>query len=696
MPKGELSKSRDRILELPEDEQRDVILEDLKSSEIRRDKVNLANKRFRKMYFQKDEVPVLSEKESGHGKSDGRSHVYLPYARSMADSALSLLSRIIFPQDKFVAIEPTEVDDIEHSAAFEDLFYYRSGRAQMNLKQLFREQFLFQLLIYDCVVGRSGWLLQPGYVPKKTIYERVIELAFWRWAFPRARYTMERKNDAIDRPEFEVLDTLRIRPDPTAIDFDDSRFFMYLKDTNLSALRKREKTKKNPFGIWKNLGGKKGVTPNSYPGKDAESTSMEISKNEPEDQPESDRVELIPYHTPDAMVVLANRKWVIRERRMPGYPFTKGSYIQPSGQWEGVGLMEGLEHLQLHINQLFRLSMDNDNAIIGALTVVNRELLSQVENRNIKLWHGKCLVTSGDPSKAIWRDRPPDLTQGLQPRINFLIYVGERLTNISENAQGVARIGGRRTATEAGLIAAGLETGIGEIASSIEDKSMADIVYLTYNQEILNLTRAAKFRILGRKGAAFRTIERDGILHRGSFDVRPLGSKFFANKVMQVNQFMQGIELTGKVPHFQQIANWEELYKRMWIHLGEKNPERLTLDNSANDYRVPPEMENLLLAAGHVLELGNQDNDQEHIPVHTQEMDTGNYPLENRPAYEEHIEKHNQRILAMEQSGSVTQMAPSPEMGMEGEGGGGELPTEEANVIGDPFQNFGGMRTPNQ
>lgn len=687
--KTELSKSRDRILELPEDEQRDVILEDLKSSEVRRNKVNPANRRFRKMYFQKDEVPVLSEKEAGHGKSDGRSHVYLPYARSMADSALSLLSRIIFPQDKFVAIEPTEVDDIEHSAAFEDLFYYRSGRAQMNLKQLFREQFLFQLLIYDCVVGRVGWLLQPGYVPQKNIFKRIIDLGFWRWAFPRTEYTMQRKNDAVDRSEFEVLDTLRIRPDPEAIDFNDSRFFMYLKDTGLSALRRREKTKDNKFGIWKNIGGKKGVTPNSYPGKDAESTSMEINKNEPEDQPESDRVELIPYHTPEAMVVLANRKWVIRERRMPGYPFTKGSYIQPSGQWEGVGLMEGLEHLQLHINQLFRASMDNENAITGALTVVSREILAQVENRDIKTWHGKCLVTSGDPSKGVWRDRPPDLTQSLQPKINFLIYLGERLTNISENAQGVAPKGGRRTATEAGLIAAGLETGVGEIASAIEDKNMADIVYLVYNQEILNLTKAAKFRILGRKGAAFRTIERDGILHMGSFDVRPLGSRYFANKVMQVNQYMQGIEIVGRVPQFGQLAHWQELYDRMWTHLGEKNPERLRIDGSANDYRVPPEMENMLLAGGHVLELGNQDNDQEHIPVHTEAMDATDYPPENREAFEEHIEKHNQRIMAMEQSGSVTQMAPGgPEMGGEGEG----LPTEESNVIADPFQTFGGRR----
>jgi len=497
---------------------------------------------------------------------------------------------------------------------------------------------------------------------------------------------MQRKNDAIDRPEFEVLDTLRIRPDPKAIDFNDSRYFMYLKDTNLSALRRREKTKDNEFGIW-NL---KKLKPDTHPGKEAEDASIDINKNEPVDQPESDRVELIPYHTPDAMVVLANRKWVIRKRRMPGYPFTKGSYIQPSGQWEGMGLMEGLEHLQLHINQLFRASMDNENAITGALTVVSREILAQVENRNVKTWHGKCMVTSGDPSKAVWRDRPSDLTQSLQPKINFLVYLGERLTNISENAQGVAPKGGRRTATEAGLIAAGLETGVGEIASSIEDKNMADIVYLTYNQEILNLTKAAKFRILGRKGSAFRTVERDGILHKGSFDVRPLGSRFFANKVMQVNQFMQGIELSGKTPQFQQIANWEELYKRMWIHLGEKNPERLTLDSSANDYRVPPEMENILLAAGHVLELGNQDNDEEHIPVHEQDMDRGDYPPENRPAYEEHIGKHNQRIMAMQQSGSVTQMAPSPEMGGEGE----ELPTEEANVIGDPFQTFGGARPP--
>ncbi len=693
MPKkDEVSRSRDRILELPDDEVRDLILADYKISQDRRDAVNERNKRYRKMYFQKEDVPTISKLKSPQAKSDGRSHVYLPYARAMFDSALSLVCRILFPQDKFVAIEPTEVDDEKHAEAYEDLFYYRSGRSQMNLKQLFREQFLPQLLMYDCVVGGMGWRLERGYVPKRRSTLKFINLPYWRFPFSRPVYTMEQKNDAIDRPEFYVLDTLRIYPDPAAIDFDDSRFFIYLKDTNLSALRRREKTKDNPNGIWEKLSQ---IEPNSYPGKEAQTESKQINRDMQEGTAESDEVELMPYHTPDALVVLANRKWVIRRKRMAGYPFTKGTYIQPPNQWEGIGLMEGIEHLQLHINHLFRASMDNNNAINAAITVVTKELLHQVENKNIKLWHGKVLTTAGDPSKAMWRDRPPDITTGIQPRINFLIYMGERLTNISENAQGVARIGGRRTATEASMIAAGLETGIGEIASSIEEKNIADIVYLDYNQEILNLTDPAKFRILGRKGVEFRTADREGILFKGSFDVRPLGSKFFANKVMATSQLLQGVQTTAQVPQLAQITDFKVLHKRMWTALGDKNPEVLLLDNSKTDYRVPPEMENLLLAAGHMLEIGNYDNDQEHIAIHTQAMDTGDYPPENRIPFEAHIEKHNQRIVQMQQSGSMVQQG-GQEQGLqqlpEMEGGPRALSEEQNQTMGIPFQDYGGNR----
>jgi hypothetical protein len=257
--------------------------------------------------------------------------------------------------------------------------------------------------------------------------------------------------------------------------------------------------------------------------------------------------------------------------------------------------------------------------------------------------------------------------------------MGERVTGIGENAQAVWKMGGRRTATEAGLIAAGLETRIGEVASAIEEKNLVDIVYMEYNQELLNLTEPMKFRILGRRGAEFRTIEKSGILHKGAFDVKPVGSKFFANRAMATNQYLQGIQTIANVPPFQPLTDMREVLKQMWIMLGQKNPERLMLDDAATDYRVPPEMENLLLNAGHPLEIGNQDNDQEHIQVHTMQMDGGDYPPENRPAYEEHIAKHDQRIQAMQQSGSMTQFS---------------LPQTEANVMGAPFQTFGGARMP--
>ncbi len=663
---------------MPEDEAIALILDDYAGSKKWRDVVNKRNRRYRNIYLQKDDTPKVSPQKEPKAETTKRSKIYIPLGKAVVDTASSVLSRTIFSQPRYITIEPTEPEDEEHSAAFEDLFHWQAGRSQMNLKHDFRDQFLFQLCLYDMAVARVGWLIKRGYVPAVSLKERMVRLALWLYRFRNTapRVVMVPKNNATDRPDVEFLDTLRCFPDAWATDFDDSRFFIYLSDTDIDTLTKQEKTKKNPWGVYQKV---RQIEPNSYPGKEDVQKTPEKDKDEYERPTEEDIVERMNYHTPDAMVIVANRKWIIRKRRMPGYPFTKGTYCPLNHQWNGIGLMEAMEQLQIDVNQLVRLRRDNENYIVNAIAVINRALFPDHTGKHFKMFPGKTLFTrSGDPSKAVHWERPPDLTQTFDQQVNFHINMIERVTGIAENAQAVWRLGGRRTATEAGLIAQGLETRLGEIGAAIEEKNLVDIVHMVYNQNQLNLTDEVKFRILGKRGWEYRKIDKQSILHKGAFDVKPVGSKFAADKAMHINQFLQAVNIVAANPVFLQMTNKEELLKQIWTKLGQKDAERYLLDQSATDYRVPPEMENMLMASGERIEPGNQDNDTEHIASHTEFMETGQYPPENRFAFEEHIVKHQQRQMAMEQAGRNVQ----------------PLPQAPENVLGQPYQMFGGMRTP--
>jgi len=668
-------RDREKILEMPDDEIIGLVGADYTIAENARIEPTARNRRYRKIYFQKEDVPATPKKEQPESDTSVRAKNYLPIGRAYVDTARSMVSGSMFSQEPCVHITPQEKEDEGHSSAYQDLFQFQSGRGQMNLKAKFEDEFLFQACLYDFVVGRSGWLVKRGYVPYVTQEREFVKLLHWRWPRKVMKVQMIPKMDATDRPDFEVLNTLMCYPDPRSTDFDNARYFIYLQETNIGEMKKLEKTEDNPFGIYRNVGK---IKPNSYPGLKASQETQ--GKDDYTKQQEADLVQLKNYYTPDAVVVIANNKWVVRKRPMPGYPFTKGAYCQPDHQWAGIGLLEGMEMLQIDINQLIRLRRDNINAIVNSITIINKALFGATMKKDWRMWPGRTFVINqGDPSKAIHFARPPDTTQNILQDINFNLHITEKVTRISENAMASFRQG-RRTATEAGLVAQGTETMIGDVSTRFEERNIVDIVNMTYNLNLLHLTDARKYRILGRKGYEFKKTGRMDILHRASFDVRPVGTKFFGNKQLRDNQFLHAAQIVSGNPAFLQISEIPAVLREIWSRAGVKDPDKFIKDTSDTDYSIPPELENeVILGAGHSLKPGNHDIHSDHIPKHEEHMNTGDYPPKNRPFFEEHIALHNQ---AEEQLQAVSQ------------GGGVNIPQSPENVMGDPFQNFGGMRIP--
>lgn len=679
MTKKGIDRDRDRLYEMPDDEIIGLADSDFSTSSKWRDTVNVKNQRLRDHYFQKETVPKVSAQQDEKAKSEGRSHIYVGLIRAFVDTALSIICDTIYSQEQFIKIEPTEEGDESASEQFESLLHYRLGRSQMDFRRYLKEEWVFQALLYDFSVARFGWTVERGWIPQQTIIDKILNLALFRYFRKYKETVMIPKMDAVDRPDMEVLNTLLCYPDEQSTDFggnNPSRYFIYLQETNRSALRKKEKTKENPYGIYQNVDK---IEPNSYPGLKADQQTKD--KTDTEKPSESDLIQFKNYYTSEAMVVIANNKWVVRRKRIAGFPFSKMTLTQPNHSWSGIGLVEGIEMLQLDVNQMVRMRRNNQSFIIEAVAVVNEALFAHKTNQDYRMHPGKTFaIRFGDPSKAIHFARPPDVTQTLTQEINFEVGMMERISGVSENVQGVWRVGGRRTATEADQVQQGTSLRFGEIIRSIEQKNITDAVYQIYNLEQLNLTEEVKFRILGKEGAEYKIIGKENIFHNGAFDVRPIGSRYETNRTIKTNQFLQAVGIVGQNPAFAQMSDMKEVLKQIWVRLGEKDPERFILDDSRTDYKIPPEIENTaFLAKGQQIEPGNRDDDGEHIAVHEQfiQQNATNFPVENLPLFEEHIQMHQQRLEALQQGK-----------------GQGQLPQTPGNVLAQPFQTFGGRRTP--
>jgi hypothetical protein len=677
---------RDDILRMKDDEIIKLVLDDYAKSKKQRDKINIRNKRYRDLYFQKDNTNKVSNEQDPQASSSGRCQLFIGIVRSIVDTAISMISQSIFSVQPFVKIEPTEEGDQKASANFEEFFAFRSSRQQMNLKWFLKNQWLFQACLYDYSIAKMGWLMKSGYIPQVVSETPLPNLKQFRYRTKEEKIEMQPVFDAVDRPEIEILNTLLTYPDPSATDFDDSRFFIYLADTNKSALKRREKTIENPFGAYENIDK---IEANSYIAKEGIQKTEGKIAGESEDGSDTDLVEQMFYYTPDAMVVLANRKWVIKKEQIFGYPFSKMTYVQPNHQWSGVGLVEGIEDLQLDINFITRLARDNRNLIVNAIGIVNRQLFGVKADLDFKQKPGKMYeIRYGDPSKAIYWHHIPDTTQGLEQDKEFDLRMVERIVGFGETQMGTWRGGGRRTATEADYVAEGANTRLGEIAREIEEKNIVDVVYFDYNLEQMYLSTEAQFRIMGRHGVDFRRFAKKDILHRGAFDIIPVGSRYEINRSLKTNQFLQGLDRLNQNQFFQQIADHKEVYKAMWSRLGEKDPDRFIMDESENNMMIPPDMENILLGAGHDLSIGNRDNHAQHIAIHTTYYsvgETSQVPPENIPKFEAHIALHQQAQTMLVQGANAPTGTPP-----------GGMPEEKGNILAQPFDQTyaGGTRTP--
>lgn len=674
-------KWRDKILELPDEDIIKLVLDDFSVSEDWRKEPNIRNRRYRKSYFQKESIPGVSKQKDPGAETDGRSHIWVPLICAFVDTVVAEIGNSIFSTEPFVKIEPTEEDDEDASKEFENLFHFRARRSQMDLRRHFEDDGLFQACLYDFAIGRMGWRVESGYVPSEVSKVKEIVRAIFRYRTKHEKVEMVEVMDAVDRPEIEFLDTLLCYPDKFAYNFNGpgaSRFFLYINHNNLSSMRRREKTKENPFGFYGNLNK---LEETHYIQKTAEQETQ--GKDDQQKGSADDLVEELIYHTPFAQIVIGNRKVVTHKQKMYGYPFTKMTYVQPNHQWSGVGLAEGMEHAQLDVNQLYRLRRDNINYIVNAIGVVNRAIFAEQGQLDFRSKPGKMWqINMGDPSKAIWYHHPPDTTQTITQDIAFQLSMVERHTGVGENRMGVHRAGGRRTAFEADLVAKGGDTRLGKIARTIEQNNLTDIVMMDYNLEQLYLTDEVRYRILGKHGVDWRTITRKSICHKGSFDIKPVGTTQEASRTLRLNQFLQSFQMVIKSEALMQLHDLQELSEQLWARMGEKDPKRFLKTDDKLNYKIPPDIENILLIEGHELGIGNYDNDKEHLGV-MEAFEAGgnlaNVPPENVDKFNRHRELHQQRMQSMEQGqGQKT------------------LPQAESNVLAQPFDKAlgGGMRTP--
>ena len=342
-------------------------------------------------------------------KNPFRSNLFIPLIYQMI---ATILPRMVANNPKF-RYEPREESDSGNVKKMSTLVDY----------QLDRMDFIRKLKMW---------------VKDTLFYGRGIVRCYWR---------VDEK-DKYNDPDIDVVDIQDFYPDPKAADIQDGDFMIYRTVDGLHNLKRAKKPDGTP--LYKNLEKLEesynvqqtlqttSATRSSTVGEVGNSPNI----SSPYLQSSTKQIESLEYwgvNTEDEenewVIVLSNRNVVIRAEKNPyknRRPFIKMHIDPDNHSFEGKGIIEPIEHLQLELNDIRNQRMDNINLILNKLFVVLKDAgVNESE-----------LVSR--PGGVIWEAIPngvriletPDVTQSSYQEESLVKQDAQNTVGVSDIIQG--------------------------------------------------------------------------------------------------------------------------------------------------------------------------------------------------------------------------------------------------------------------
>jgi hypothetical protein len=299
------------------------------------------------------------------------SNLFVPSAFTVIET---LLPRVILPilGDRiFFRILPRESKDAEYAKLTEELLAYQFE--QINVYDKFY-QWIKNFLLYGIGIIKIFWRID--------VKETIITIPEIVDGVKIGRKRVQQPITLFDGPDFEVIDPYDFYIDPRATSIENARWCLHRFWRDYDYL-----VEKQQQGIYKNVElVKPGVEI-----KDITKSVREQVSGAPTAFLESDRfkIELWEYWENDRVVVIANRKVILRDEKNPFWhkqkPFIAIRNLQMPHEFYGISEIEPIESLIHERNEIRNQRLDNMKTIVNKVLIVDRNAdidLDRLEENN--------------------------------------------------------------------------------------------------------------------------------------------------------------------------------------------------------------------------------------------------------------------------------------------------------------------------
>lgn len=618
------------LMELSDEELAEIITNDLAQSVAYRTPALQANQRYQDMYQVQDDPALGPRLGKGDLQEDESlwSNTYLPVGTTIANVAIQhIWLNTIGGNPDYLRCEPNDPRDWK--GAIFCAKHLKNRHLQMGFKET-----VFSLIqegvLYDYAIALNHWRFEGGYELQRVDSEE--ELAFKNGAkfmFGSTRSEEVWNPQKIDRVQTDVLNNMRTFFDPASRrGFDDSEFFIDVRDESPRVLMDNRRTKDNPFGIYDfnpneietgktHLFSKVG----DWKDKRIASQSLNSVMND-----NSKRVHIVRYWTPNFMAEMTGNHKIIRRRHMTGYPLTKFTLFPLSNRFEGMGLLQPIERMQIDINAIVNSKRDYESLVLDPMAVVDASV--QGAEGDVQLHPGKIFISDDGVADKVEIIKPgADIGGASTQEIELQLGMISRVSNTGPNASGQFA-SGRRSATEASEVSQALDTSMGVSSLRFENLMLEPIYDQQLHFERVNMTRTEVFRQAGPEGEYFWQVDREQLTLYSNPTFRALGMSHIMQTALQRAQLIQMVNTVMANPsmakHVDEKAVVQELFRQYrpadYNDFLREQPQGVSPN-------IPPEMEHTLFARGHRVDVSPENDHQEHSLTHGTFMASQDFQL---------------------------------------------------------------------
>jgi len=420
-----------------------------------------------------------------------RSNLFIPYAFSTIET---ILPRLVTnrPRFEFVARGPEDKDRAE---VVNEFLHYQWDIMNMDLEMI---KWVKESLLYGTSILKVPWVIEKNY----------------------------------EGPKPQVTDLFNFFTDPDSTTIDNARYVIHRTHQTKEHLLDMQK-----LGIYHNVN------------KIESSVGQDLSKSERYANrgmsvPDTDKIELLEYWQDDRVIVVADKKIVIRDEKNPyrcGKPFVKiVDQIVPH-EFHGIGEIEQIESLQYELNDWRNHRMDGKTLTMNPMWWVppGMDLDDFV----------------AEPGALFGGDKAPEPIRTQGDRVSDYreeeIIKGDiqTTTGVSDYSRGVDSAPGisNETATGISLIQEAANMRFRMKVMIIEEMGIKPLglMLLELNQQFMDESQV--IRVVGERGIEWKSITPEDI--RGEYDlIVEAGSTQPMNEVIRRNRALQMLTLFGNDP----------------------------------------------------------------------------------------------------------------------------------------------------